>query len=453
MNRKIARSSKVVSLLLVLVLLAGCGVRSTGSSAGDDMAAKESSQSPVRAVNNNSSNSNNTTSSKEVPNMQDSTYRTIQRPAEVRGVWISYLEMQTMLEGKTEAQFTKNIQTAFDDCKEMGLNTIYAQVRPFGDALYDSQYFPWSHTINGTEGENPGFDPLDIMVREAHSRGLLLEAWINPYRIRMDRADNKPLAATNQARKWLNVGDNSVVQYKNLISYNPASKKAQTLIINGVREIVEKYPVDGIHIDDYFYPVTGTAFDTSFDKPEYDAYKKNGGTKAFEDWRRENVETLVQQMYSAVKEVNPNVYFGISPQSNMDTNYNQQYFDVAKITSVPGYCDYIAPQIYFGFNNAVQPYAETLAKWEKVIGKDTGIDLYVGIASYKVGTLDKFAGKDGENEWKENTDLTARQIKLAREKEHYAGFALFRYDHLFKPAQDVKDRVEKEKQNIKNLLK
>lgn len=110
----------------------------------------------------------------------------------MRAIWISYLDFNSLLKGRTQAQFTANIQGAFDNIKEMGLNTVFVQVRPYGDALYDSDYFPWSHTITGTEGVNPGYDPLAIMVKEAHARGLSIEAWINPYRVRHSGSHSGP---------------------------------------------------------------------------------------------------------------------------------------------------------------------------------------------------------------------------------------------------------------------
>lgn len=366
-------------------------------------------------------------------------------PAEVKSIWISYLEMQTLLKDKTAKQFRANIAGVFDNVKAFGLNTVVIQVRPFADALYQSDYFPWSYTITGTEGKDPGFDPLAVMVEEAKSRGLRIEAWVNPYRVRASGNTN-PLSKTNQAQKWLDAKDDSVVNYDGVISYNPASAKAQKLIVNGIREIVKNYDVNGVHIDDYFYPST----DAAFDKAAYKRYTDGGGKLALASWRRSNVEKLIKAIYAAVKEENKNVLFGVSPQSSVANNYDAQYLDVKKIAGTAGYCDYVCPQIYFGFNNAVQPFKETLAAWDEMVTAP-GVKLYVGLAAYKVGAPDSWAG-DGKNEWLNNTNLLKRMVTEARACDNYGGIVIYRYDSLFNPVSDVKTAVQKEAKNLKEVL-
>jgi uncharacterized lipoprotein YddW (UPF0748 family) len=364
---------------------------------------------------------------------------------EVRAVWISYLDLGPILTGKTARQFTASVGSMFDKIEDYGLNTVFVQVRPFGDALYDSEYFPWSYLCTGTEGRDPGYDPLEIMVSAAKERGLRIEAWLNPYRVRT-AGSTKALSASNQAKKWLNAGDTSVIRYNNVISYNPASKKAQDLIINGAIEIVRNYAVDGIHIDDYFYPHT----DKAFDKTSYAAYQKEGGTASLANWRRSNVETLIKKMYAAIKKEHSGVLFGVSPQSSIYNNYNAQYLDVEKISSTRGYCDYICPQIYFGFDNGTQPFAETLDAWNDMIG-NSGVDLYAGLAVYKCGVKDTWAG-DGVNEWTQNKNLLRQMVEYSRDVDHYEGFALYRYDSLFKPEATVKAHVQAEAANLKKLF-
>lgn len=367
-------------------------------------------------------------------------------PAEVKAVWISFLEMQTLLTNKTETQFRRNMQTVFDNVKDLGLNMVVIQVRPYADALYKSRYFPWSFLITGTEGEDPGFDPFEIMVEEARARNLRIEAWVNPYRIRpADRKD--ALCETNQAKIWLDEKDDSVINYNGVISYNPASTKAQDLIVKGMVELVKNYDIDGIHLDDYFYPTT----DKNFDKASYAAYTKNGGKLSLEDWRRSNVEKLLKKAYTAVKSVNKNLVFGVSPQSSVSNNYNGQFLDVKKIAANSGYCDYLCPQIYFGFDNAAQPYSQTLADWNEMVTAP-GVKLYIGLAAYKVGAVDSWAGS-GKNEWVKNTDMLKRMTIEAREQSKYAGIILFRYDFLFKPPSNVKSAAQKEVSNLKGILK
>lgn len=370
-------------------------------------------------------------------------------PAEVRAVWITFLEFQRVLTGKSESQFRASIGTMFENCKNYGLNTVIVQVRPYADALYDSKYFPWSHIASGTEGMNPGFDPLRIMVTEARKRNLRIEAWVNPYRVRADTTASqyKPLSKDNQAKKWIDEKDDSVIVYNNVISFNPASTKAQSLIINGVVELVKNYDIDGIHIDDYFYPTTDKAFDSA----TYKRYTANGGRLSLDDWRRANVETLLKKMYTAIKSANKNMLFGISPQSSVHNNYAAHYLDVEKIASTSGYCDYICPQIYFGFKNKSQPYSETLTQWNNMTTSPS-VKLYVGLANYKVGYVDTWAG-DGKNEWATNTNLLKRMTQEARQTANYGGIALYRYDFIFKPESKVKTAVQKENANLRSLFK
>lgn len=368
-------------------------------------------------------------------------------PEEVKAIWLSYLDLKPMLlttgdKSVGEEQFTKNISEAFDNIKALGLNTVIAQVRPFGDALYESDIFPWSYLAAGTEGKDPGFDPLEIMVEQAHKKGLRLEAWVNPYRVR-NSATNQELSAENPVHAMLKTGD--AIKYNGATSYNPASEEAQKLIADGVQEIVENYDVDGIHFDDYFYPTT----DTAFDAKDYQAYQKNGGKLSLAQWRRENVNSLIRKVYSVIKAEDEDIVFGISPQGNMDNNYNNQFIDVKEWLTEDGYIDYICPQIYFGFQNSACPYEETVEAWNDLIQND--VKLYVGLAPYKIGLEDTFAG-NGKWEWANNDDLLARMVETAREEDHYQGFSLFRYDSVFKPQSDVKSDVKQELENLKDVL-
>ena len=380
---------------------------------------------------------------------QAATAARYQQAAEIRGVWISYLEMDRLLKGKTAEEFRSNIAQVFSKMKEYGLNTAIVQVRPFGDALYQSAYFPWSYTITGTEGTNPGFDPLQIMVQEARKKDLRIEAWINPYRVRA-AGNSVALAANNPARIWQEAGDSAVIRYNGALTYNPASTKAQNLIVNGVRELVRNYDIDGIHIDDYFYPATSGTLPAEYDQQSYNAYKKAGGTMELAAWRRANVELLLKKIYAAVKEENPHALFGVSPQSSVYNNYYVQHLDVKKITSTAGYCDYVCPQIYFGFANGTQPFAKTLDEWNAMAEKST-VELYVGLAAYKVGLADSWAG-NGSAEWKERSDMLAAMVKYARGDSSVRGFILYRYDSIFQPATAVASAVEAEKANLKKLL-
>ena len=353
---------------------------------------------------------------------------------EVRAVWLSYLELGPLLSGKSESAFTASIGKVMDNIRGLGLNTVYAQVRPFGDALYYSDYFPSSYLFTGAEGEigSQPYDALEIMVRAAHSRGLRIEAWLNPYRV---RTTGLALSDDNPAREMLDTGD--ALRYDGGIYYNPGSPAARELILDGVREIVQNYDVDGIHFDDYFYPPNATA---AFDA---ETYAEADTSKSLAAWRREQVDLLVKAVYQTV---GSGKVFGISPAGNSYNNYNALYCDVEKWLTTPGYVDYICPQVYFGFEHRTKPYKATAKEFNDLISQ-SGVKLYVGLASCNIG-----GGQQSGSEWVNNTDMMARQVEYARTLSRYGGFALYRYDSLFNPASGVSGAVKEEIANLKEIL-
>ncbi|MEG1448026.1 MAG: family 10 glycosylhydrolase [Oscillospiraceae bacterium] len=361
---------------------------------------------------------------------------------EKKAVWISFLDFNTLLKNKTQSEFKNNISSAFKKVSNLGLNTVIVQVRPYADSLYPSKYFPWSHTITGTEGKNPGFDPLAIMVSEARNQGLKIEAWINPYRIR-SKGSISELSSDNQAKAW--AGTSSVKEYGGGIYYNPASAEARQLIIDGVREIVSNYDIDAIHFDDYFYPTTNADFDSN----EYQSYVNDGGKLSLGDWRRENVNTLVRDVYSNIKAIKQNVQFGISPQSSIDRNYNNMYVDAKKWLGNNGYVDYIMPQIYHGFDNSAIPFKQATQNWNNIIKAD--VDLQIGLSPYKIGVEDTYAG-GGKYEWIEGQKMLCRMVETARVQSHYNGFAMFRYDSIINPSASVKSQVANELDALSEVL-
>ena len=200
---------------------------------------------------------------------------------EWRAAWISYIELQGMDYTSAEA-FRAGAAAMMDRCAGLGLNTVIVQVRPFGDALYPSALFPWSHICTGVQGVSPGFDPLDILLTEAHSRGLSFEGWINPYRLQASASSPGTLAADNLA----NTHPDWVAAAGGGLYLNPAIPEAAAYVVEGVAELVRTYPVDGVHFDDYFYPTTDPAIDA--------ARFAASGAADLAEWRRQNVTALVK---------------------------------------------------------------------------------------------------------------------------------------------------------------
>lgn len=363
----------------------------------------------------------------------------------VKSVWMAYFELEQFTSSSENAQeFEEAITQAFEKIADAGLNTVTVQVRPCADAFYNSQYFPVSEYCFGEQGSELRFDPLSIMADAAHSAGLRIEAWINPYRVSQS-ADSEKLCDSNIAKQWLQSDDKkSNVYVADKIYFNPACAEVTELIVNGVREIVENYSVDGIHFDDYFYPTD----DEKIDSAEYSQYLEGGGELSLGDWRRENVSEMVRSVYSAVKEINPQVQFGISPQSKVSANYNTLYADVEKWASEEGYVDYICPQIYFGFYNEVQPFTRTAKEWND---RTTAARLYVGLPLYKAGSKDEFASADQEyaiNEFVENNNIISRQIIYLENLSNVQGYYIYSYSYL---VDEKNEAVKNEVDNIKNL--
>ncbi len=356
-------------------------------------------------------------------------------------MWYSY-SSDMNFKNLTEQQFKNKINKMFDDAVDLGNDAVICQVRPFADAYYQSSLFPWSSYITGTQGKNPGYDPMAYMIEAAHKRGLQFHAWLNPYRISTSTNNPNNLSSDHIARKWWN--DESTKRHVlvsgNGLYFNPTIPECQKLIIDGVREIVNNYNVDGIHIDDYFYPTT----DLSFDGVEYNNYKSDGGNLSQAEWRRANVSTLVQGMYQATHSKS-GVVFGVSPSYDIDVNYNEQYADLKHWMKMAGYIDYIVPQIYFGYEHSLAKakYTNCLNTWVST-PKLSSVKLYIGLGAYKIG----YATDGGSNEWTTDKELLAKQAIDAKVKGTN-GIFIFNYSTLFADT----DMATTQKENLKKALK
>ena len=338
-----------------------------------------------------------------------------------RSVWFSYFEWQTT-DCSGEDAFRAAVREVSQNCVSLGLNWITVQVRPFGDAVYPSELFPWSHVVMGTQGEAPSFDPLAVFVEEAHAAGLKFEAWINPYRVRLTESQPASLSPDNPAlthEGWAKEAAGGLY-------FDPAIPEVQAYIVDGVREVVRGYDIDAVQFDDYFYPTT----EASFDEDTYAAYA-NGAPLA--DWRRENVNALVRAVYAAVKEEKPEVIFGISPQGNNDNNYNGQYSDVALWMTEPGYVDYVLPQVYWGYGYTLQSGSQRFAfenitqEWA-LMERAEDVALYFGLGAYRIGDGD--GGANDQTQWSTGRNL-ADQVHTLEQTAGVSGFSLYPYRYLF----------------------
>lgn len=335
---------------------------------------------------------------------------------ESRGIFISYIECLNHLKNKSEIETKSEINNIIDNVKKYYFNRIYLQVRPFSDSIYNSEIFPSSYTIVSNQGDKPSIDVLAYFISQAKKNNIELYAWINPYRISND-TDTTKLSNTNPAYKWLNTNNVKIIKDKGIF-YNPSSEEVINLIIEGVKEIVRNYKIDGILLDDYFYPD---------DTIDLENYQKVASQISLTDYRLNKVNELVSGIYKSIKEINNKIQFGISPDGNLDNNYNIHYADVKTWLSEEGYIDYIMPQLYYGFNNETRPFIKTLNEWNSLIKNDT--KLITALSLYKAGTIDKYA-KAGKYEWIENSNIIRKQIQVARNIINYTGYAIFRYDYF-----------------------
>lgn len=348
---------------------------------------------------------------------------------ELRGVWVAVVaNIDYPTKAASDSQVLKEEAVRIlDNAKALGLNAVFLQVRPASDAIYKSKLFPWSKYLTGRQGLAPDndFDPLSFWVTEAHKRGMELHAWINPYRItkktpKEPKYDTASLAASNPARlkpEW-------VVKYSDgNLYYNPGIPEVRAMVKDGVLELINNYDIDGIHLDDYFYP--GKDFD---DKAAYAKYGK--GYSSREDWRRANVNMLISDLRKTIKETGKGISFGVSPfgiwanksanELGSDTRGTQSYYDQYADTRKwvkDGLLDYIAPQIYWHIGYELADYSKLLQWWTDVTA-GTGVDLYIGQAAYKAGSTDT------KSPWYGSAEIE-KQLQLNSQNKEVKGSIFF----------------------------
>lgn len=369
----------------------------------------------------------------------------------MRGIWlatVSRLDWPPVSSASITNARTRNavqqkaLTDKLDKLKSLGINTVFFQVKPDGTALWPSKILPWSDTLTGQIGLDPGYDPLLFMLEEAHKRGMKVHAWFNPYRV---TTNTKPstVAALNRTislnpasvfvlhRDWIRSASDRFV-------LDPGIPEVRDWITSIVAEVVAHYPVDGVQFDDYFY--TETPGSTLNDNQTFRQYGAGFASKA--DWRRRNTEMLISQVSKTVKQLNPNVKFGVSPagvwrnrshdpagsETSGAAAYDEAFADT-RLWVQKGLLDYIAPQVYWPFSRKAARY-DVLAKWWADVVKPTGTRLYIGVALYKVGEPSRI-----EPDWTVSGGVPElkKQLDLNETVPHIDGTILFREDYLNQP--------------------
>ena len=362
---------------------------------------------------------------------------------EFRGVWVATVDNidWPSKPGLSTAQQKAELTAIFDRAAALHLNAVIFQVRPSADALYESKLEPWSAFLTGRMGRAPAprWDPLAFAVREAHARGLELHAWFNPFRARYP-GDDGPAAGSHVSRR----SPGLVHRYGRYEWMDPGSAQARATAIRVILDVVKRYDVDGVHIDDTFYPypVTRGGRDVPFpDDATYRAYRKRGGTLSHDDWRRHNVDLFVQQLYRAVKRTKPWVPVGISPfgiwrpgnpPSVDGFDAYARLFANSRKWLANGWVDYMAPQLYWPIAQTGQSYADLLSWW--VQQNDKGRNLWVGNYAARV------AGTQGSGPpWPAREILD--QIRLTREEPGATGDIFFSMGALMSDPDSLDERL------------
>lgn len=357
---------------------------------------------------------------------------------EMRGVWVAttlnidWPSKKALLEEEQRKEFIKIL----DNVKEWNMNAVFVQIKPVGDAFYPSKYSPWSEYLTGEQGKAPNYDPLKFMIDEAHKRGIEFHGWFNPYRLTMSGGMEK-LSVDNIGKKrpeW-------TIFYGNKLYLNPGIPEVNNYVIESIMEVVKNYEIDGVHMDDYFYPYK-VKNQVYMDDLEY---KKYGvGFKNKDDWRRNNINELIKKLSNRIKNEKENVVFGISPFGvwrNVGTdpirgsktragiqNYDDLYADILYWIERE-WIDYVVPQIYWHQGFEIAEY-NTLVKWWSDNTRKTKTKLYIGQGAYRV------------KEWKKEDELI-NQLNYNKNFDEVSGSVFFSYKSLFDNPKNILEKLEK----------
>lgn len=371
---------------------------------------------------------------------------------EMRGVWISTvynLDFPSKPNLSPE-EFKKEYMVLLNNLEEYNLNSVIFQVRPKLDAFYKSEINPWSNYLTGEEGKNPGWDPMEWMIEKTHERGMAFEAWFNPYRVTTAKDDDNTKETQLfklSDKNWAKRNPEHVFKHDGRLYLNPANPEVIKHVNESIMEVVYNYDVDGVHLDDYFYPtVRGQAAEEFYCEEEKLSFSNSGeGFAKLSDWRRENVNDLIETLSKSIRNYNDNnnknVQFGISPfgiwghEANhpvgclegtgsktpvgSNSSYKNHFADTKKWVK-EGWIDYIAPQIYWTFDQKAAPYGELVKWWSNVV-KGTDVNLYIGQATYKQA--------EGNGSWSNPMEIS-NQLSYNSLFEEVKGSIHFRYKSL-----------------------
>lgn len=363
-------------------------------------------------------------------------------PREFRAAWVATVANidWPSKPGLSAAQQQAEMRAMLDQAVALKLNAIVLQVRTSADALYPSTLEPWSEYLSGTQGQDPGYDPLALWIGEAHARGLELHAWFNPFRARPSTAKSAPAAThLSQTRPdW-------VKRYGDQLWIDPGEAEAAEHTLAVFADVLSRYEVDGIHIDDYFYPYPvqepGSKTEVDFpDEPAWQRYQQGGGTLARADWRRRNVDELVRRIHAQIRAIKPWVRFGVSPFGlgrpgqrpagiSGFSQYDKLYANV-ELWLEQGWMDYLAPQLYWPRAQTAQAFAPLLDYWRSQ--NPQGRHVWPGLFTSRI--------TDKPESWP--VEEVEAQIAIVREKAPGSGHLHFSMIALAQNRRGVADALK-----------
>lgn len=378
---------------------------------------------------------------------------------DVRGVWVSNVANIDTPKGLSVEEYQDYLKKMIANIASYNMNTIIFQVRPANDAYYPSKLNPYSRYITGEEGKDPRFDVLAFVIEEAKKYNIKIHAWMNPYRVSVSALNIEGKTIAEAKNEYLNSlaennfarqhPEHTIVDGANKIILSPSHPEVIDFVTKSIMEVVENYDVEGVHIDDYFYPYAKIPYET--EEEDFIKYRLNENQN-FDDWRRSNVDKMIENVYNELKKsfnkTEKKVLFGISPFAIYRTHssikeggwdkgsyhsegalqcYSELYSDVYKWMK-EGWIDYVVPQVYFPFERKDVTYHD-LTKWWDNIAKETKTILYIGQGLYQMGS----------NEVWQNPEEIANQLKFNCQFENISGTIFFTYRDLVKGQNEIKD--------------
>lgn len=376
---------------------------------------------------------------------------------EIRGVWVSNVANIDTPKGLSKEDYQAYLKNMIANMASYKINTMIFQVRPNNDAYYESKLNPWSRYITGTEGGNPGFDVLKFVIDEAKKYNIKVHAWMNPYRVssasldQLNMTKEEYLNTLNELNFARRHPEHTILDGTNKIILSPSHPEVIDFVAKTIMEVVDNYDVEGVHIDDYFYPYAKIPEEAEHE--DYIKYRENE-TQSFDDFRRMNVNKMIEKIHDELKKsfskTGKKVLFGISPFAIYRTHssiveggwdkgsynsvgalqcYSELYSDVYKWMEEK-WIDYVVPQVYFPFERKDVTYHD-LTKWWSARCAETGTILYIGMGLYQMGS----------NEVWQNPMEIVNQLSFNQNFDNIKGTIFFTYRDLVKGQNDIKDQA------------